>query len=330
MSPSLSRRQFIISVGAAGAASLIPLSGLAGSAGSTEGLLYPPVDLSYFDRPLSPAPFEVHFGYAAITWEGNDDQAIRDVSESGFRGIQLRSPILKQYGDKPKELRDLLEKYKLEMVALSSGDVRSESESMAQQLELHTRNARFVHDVGGRYLQLTGPPRPKNRQPSADDYKSAGRALTEIGRRSVDLGVPVGYHNHMNTLSEGPEELDWVMDAADPRYVKLELDIAHYKQGGGDPAKAVRKYGDRILFLHIKDVESTPPAEGRDAKHSYRFLELGRGNVDIKGVFAALKEINFRGWAVVELDKVPDKGKTPKECALISKRYIEEKLGLKV
>jgi inosose dehydratase len=288
------------------------------------------VDLSYFDRPITPAPFEVHFGYAAITWEGNDDQAIRDVSDAGFRGIQLRSPTLKEYGDRPKDLRELLDKYKLEMVALSSGDVRSEPAMLADQLELHTRNARFVHDVGGRYLQLTGPPRPKNRQPVADDYKAAGRVLTEVAKRSVDLGVPVGYHNHMNTMSEGPDELDWVMDSADPRYVKLELDIAHYKQGGGDPAKAVRLYRDRILFLHLKDVESTPPAEGRDAKHSYRFLELGRGTVDIPAVFAALKEVNFRGWAVVELDRVPDKARTPKECAMISKHYIEDKLGMKV
>src|SRR5215467_11548249 len=326
MAPELSRRQFLIAIGAAGAASVIPNARLA----ATEPPLYPPVDLTYFNRPLLPAPFEVHFVYASITWEGHDDQAIRDVSEAGFRGIQLRSPILKQYGDRPKELRELLEKYKLEMVALSSGDVKSEPAVISDQIQLHTRNARFVHDVGGRYLQLTGPPRPKGRQLVADDYKAAGRALTEIAKRSVDLGVPVGYHNHMNTLSEGPDELDWVLEAADTRYLKLELDIAHYKQGGGDPAKAVRKYRDLLLFLHIKDVESTPPAEGRDAKHSYRFLELGRGAVDIPAVFAALKEVNFSGWAVVELDKVPDPGKTAKECALISRRYIEQKLGLKV
>jgi len=327
MSSSLSRRDFIIAIGAAGAASLIPrkAQGYADAAP-----LYPAIDLSYFDRPLTPAPFEMHFGYAAITWGGNDDQAIKEVSEAGFRGIQLRAPVLKEYGDRPKDLRDLLDKYKLELVALSSGDIRSEPGTMAQQIELHTRNARFVHDVGGRYLQILGPPRPKDGQPVADDYKTAGRVLTEVSKRCVDLGVPVGYHNHMNTLSEGPDELDWVMDAADPRYVKLLLDIAHYKQGGGDPVKAVKKYSDRILFLHLKDVESTPLAEGRDAKHSYQFLELGRGTVDIPAVIAALKQINFRGWAVVELDRVPDKARTPKECALISKRYIEEKLGMKV
>jgi inosose dehydratase len=80
--------------------------------------------------------------------------------------------------------------------------------------------------------------------------------LTEIGKRAVDLGVPVGYHNHMGSLGEAPEEVDRIMDAVDARYVKLELDIAHYQQGGGDPARAIRQYHDRLLFLHIKDVEN--------------------------------------------------------------------------
>ncbi len=38
----------------------------------------------------------------------------------------------------------------------------------------------------------------------------------------------------------------------------------------------------------------------------------------------------FRGWAVVELDHEPDKSRTPKESALISKKYLEEKLGLTI
>jgi inosose dehydratase len=118
------------------------------------------------------------------------------------------------------------------------------------------------------------------------------------------------------------------MDAVDPRYIKLELDIAHYQQGGGDPARAIRQYLDRLLFLHIKDVESLANSDqrGRD----YRWVELGRGRVDLPAVFGALKDIKFRGWAVIELDSVPDNSRTPKECAQISKAYLEEKLGMKI
>ncbi len=134
----------------------------------------------------------------------------------------------------------------------------------------------------------------------------------------------------MAIFDASPEEVDRIMDAADPRYVRLELDVAHYHQGGGDSARAIRKYRDRLLFLHIKDVESPVPAAEGERPRAYRFVELGRGKVDLPAIFKALDEVKFRGWAVVELDSVPDKTRTPKESALISKKYLEEKLRMKL
>src|SRR5438876_1011368 len=240
------RREFLLGIGAvtgAAAATAFPFKKLCAA-----DLLYPPMDLSYFDTPISPGPAEIHFGYASITWDGNDRQAIEDIAALGFPGIQLRSNVLKEFAS-ATELRDLLEKHQLKMVALSSGGVRT-------------------------------------------------------------------------------EEVDQILQAMDPRFAKLELDVAHYFQGGGDPAKAIEKYGDRLLFLHIKDVEPAP--SGANAKRPFRFVELGRGRVDLPAAFAALHKVHFRGWAIVELDVVPDKARTPKESGAISKKYLEEKLGVTV
>lgn len=322
---SLSRRHFIVSLGAVAAASAVSGRTLARS---LEPPLYPAVDLSYFDRPITPAPGMIRFGYAAITWGGDDAQAIKEISEIGFPGIQLRNNILKDYGSRPKALRDLLDQYHLEMVALSSGGVGIAAGTETDETAKHVRNARFVHDVGGHYLQVTDSARPKDRKPEGADFKQLGRVLTEIGKRAIDLGVPVGYHNHMGSLGEAPDEVDRIMEAADPRYVKLELDIAHYQQGGGDPARAIRQYHDRLLFLHIKDVESLATNDERG--RAYRWVELGHGRVNLPAVFAALRDVKFRGWAVIELDSVPDKSRTAKECAQISKKYLEEKLEMKI
>jgi inosose dehydratase len=269
----------------------------------------------------------IRLGYAAITWEGNDLQAIKDVAALGFRGIQLRSNLLKEYGEKPEALRALLAEHKVEMVAFSSGGVGIAPGTADEEIAKHVRNAKFVAAVGGRYLQVTDSARPKDRKPEPADFTQLGRVLTEIGKRSNDLGIPVGYHNHMASLGEAPDEVDRILDAADPRYMKLELDIAHYFQGGGDPVKAIEKYRDRLLFLHIKDVEQLAASDARG--RGYRFVELGRGKVDIPGVFEALKKIKFDGWAIIELDAVPDKARTPKESAEISKEYLQ-KLGLNV
>jgi inosose dehydratase len=280
---------------------------------------------------------DIRFGYAAITWGGQDRQAIEDVSAVGFKGIQLRTSALPEFGDKPAALKELLAKHRLTMVAFSSGNVRIDPAFEAEDLATHLRHARFVRDVGGLYLQLTDT-RPK-RALVAADYQRLGWLMTEIGKRTADLGVPVAYHNHMNNIGERPEEVDRVLEAADPRYVKVLLDIAHYQQGGGDPVKAVRQFSDRLLFLHIKDVQPVGPSASRDGgspsagntgdPRSYRFVELGRGTVDIKGVFAALDQAKFRGWAIVELDAVPDKARTPREAAIIARTYLQQ-LGFTV
>src|SRR5439155_9204026 len=253
--------------------------------------LYPPTDLSYFDTPVRPAPSDIKIGYAAITWGGNDRQAIEDIASLGFPGIQIRSNAIAEFGDRPTALRDILADHHLTMVALSSGDVKIDGPDKSI-VDEHTSHAKFVHDVGGLYLQVTEA-RPKGRPVVAADYVRLGRLMTEIGKRTADLGIALGYHNHMNSLGEKPEEVDRILEAADPRYVKLELDIAHYLQGGGDPVLAVRRYRDRLLFLHIKDVESPVPGAAAD-KPSYRFVELGRGKVDVKAVFAALHDAKFR------------------------------------
>jgi inosose dehydratase len=315
------RREFLAGMGAVAAAAAIPDRLFA-----ARERLYPPVDLSYFDSPIPPGPFELHIGYAAITWGGNDRQAIEDVSSVGFPGIQIRSNSVQEFGT-GAALREELDKHHLKMVALSSGDLSIDPAIETSEIEKHVANAKFLRDAGGLYLQVIDE-KPKDRAIVAADYRRFGGLLTELGKRTVDLGVQVGYHNHMGSMGETPEGVEQIMQAVDPRYAKLELDVAHYFQGGGDPAKAVEKYSDRLLFLHLKDVEHLSGAAG--AKESYRFVELGRGLVNLPAVLDALRRISFRGWGIVELDAVPDKARTPKESAIINKKYVEEELGLKV
>jgi inosose dehydratase len=296
------RRQFLSTVGAATAASLTPLHALIQSNG----------------------PFAIQFGYHAITWGGKDLKAIEEIAAGGFKGIQLRANLIPEYGDKPNAIKDILATHKLTFVALSSGNVLIDPAREKETIDLHTKHATFVKNAGGMFLQVTDE-RPKGRALTPDDFKRMGKLLSEIGKRCNDLGVKLGYHNHMGNLGEKTEEVDAVLAAADPKAVTLELDIAHYTQGGGDPVAAAKKYGDRLGFLHFKDVVATPTG-----KRPYKFVELGQGKVNIPGVVDALKTTGFRGWAIVELDGVPDPAKTPSQCLQISKTYIENTLKLKV
>src|SRR5437868_7691984 len=176
---SLSRRDFLSGLVAAGAVAALPSTALAAFEP-----LYPPMNLSYFDTSVSAAPAHIKLGYAAITWNGNDRQAIEDIASLGYSGIQLRSNLVKEIPD-PNETAKLLEQHHLTFVALSSGSVSVDSPDEKTEIEKHSANAEYAHDARGLYLQMIDT-RPK-RELTADDYKKLGRMLTDIGKRSADF-----------------------------------------------------------------------------------------------------------------------------------------------
>ena len=297
------RRDFLRTLGGGAAAALLPWRDVA--------------------APRFLAPDGIRYGYAAITWGGNDEQAIEEISAVGFPGIQLRAGVLSRFGDRPRALRDLLARHRLTFVALSSGNVSIDPALESRMIDEHVSHAKFLRDAGGLYLQLIDE-RPKGREVTSADHEHLGHLMTEIGKRTAELGIPVAYHPHMGSMGEKPADIDRILAASDPRYVRLLLDVAHYREGGGDPAAAIRQHADRLLLLHIKDVRH------ESAGASYQFVELGRGSVDLPAVFAALRDVRFDGWAVVELDAVPDKGGTPKASAEISKRYLQDVIGARL
>ena len=80
-------------------------------------------------------------------------------------------------------------------------------------------------------------------------------------------------------------------------------------RGGADSVSTLRRFADRIQYVHLKDIKKN------------EFVELGEGSIDLPGVIATLKDIGYTGWAVVELD---DATIAPLESAAISCRYLRE------
>ena len=309
-----SRRKFLGTLGSAAAGAMLARS----TAGMTR---------AGFAFPAAAAIPDIRIGYASITWGGKAQQAIDDISSLGYRGIQLRSDDITQF--QPSALRDELHSKNLEFVALSSGNVSIDPAKKASDIAAHMAHATYMRDAGGRYLQVLDQ-EPGRSDFSASDYKYFGSVLTDLGKRTLDLGIPLVYHNHLNSVSEHPEGLVRVFDAVDPKYVKLLFDIAHYQAGGGDPVKGIAQFKEHLALLHIKDLGKPFDLPAGNPRRLEDFVELGRGDVNIPGVFDALHQIKFRGWAMVELDSENDKSRTPKESAEISKAYLQDKLHIDV
>lgn len=307
---TFSRRHFLVGIGTVTVASYAGASPL--HTFKRQALLYPPMDLSYFDRPLDHGVQEMKLGATAKISKGNSQQSIALTSALGYPGIHLDSSILRQYPD-PHELKDLLASHELALVALSGGSIGLDPRLDAEIIEAHVKNARYLRAAGGKYLLITGVATERH-DFTANEYKQAGKALTEIGKRAADYGVQTAFQNRMDTIGQTPRQVDSILAAVDSRYVKFSLDVEHYLQGGGDPVAAIRIYDKRMVCVHLQDVQ---PAVAKD---QYQAATLLPAKKDIRQIGQALHSSNFNGWSFIGLDG--------QKSTAINAEYLTTKLGV--
>ena len=116
-------------------------------------------------------------------------------------------------------------------------------------------------------------------------------------------GVSVALHNHLNSPVESQAQLEEFLKRCPG--CGLLLDTAHLAAADGDPVEIVRRYGERLVAVHLKDWLLTNPEIGLDQwGRRGRFCELGAGNIglDNAAVMKALCKIGYDGWVFVEHD----------------------------
>ncbi|MFN8519290.1 MAG: sugar phosphate isomerase/epimerase [Chloroflexota bacterium] len=108
-------------------------------------------------------------------------------------------------------------------------------------------------------------------------------------------GIRLGYHNHEFepvTGADGTTWLERLFELAGPEVI-AEVDIYWATLAGAEPAELVRRLGDRVRLLHVKDGPADP--RHRDAPQ----VPAGSGRVDVAGAIAAGTAVE---WHVVEFD----------------------------
>jgi inosose dehydratase len=152
-------------------------------------------------------------------------------------------------------------------------------------------------------------------------------------RRAVELARDRGhepvFHHHMGTRVQTPSEIERLLGATD---VALLLDTGHLTAGGGDPVQALRDWAPRVRHIHLKDVSRAVIEQARDWGDAWRngaFCELGTGDVDLLGFFAALA--GYDGWIVVEQDWFPAEGEDAAEhvaAQVRNREWLRTRVGV--
>jgi len=133
--------------------------------------------------------------------------------------------------------------------------------------------------------------------------------LAEVVARCRARGYEPTFHHETGTNVEAPWEIQRVLDISD---VGLCLDTGHFFIGGGDPVVAIHEWADRINHVHVKDalqsvmdgiIADNVPTMNIWSREA--FPAFGNGDANVAGVLAALKDIDYEGWLVVEQDIFP-------------------------
>ncbi|MEV0121947.1 sugar phosphate isomerase/epimerase [Streptomyces sp. NPDC050703] len=125
-------------------------------------------------------------------------------------------------------------------------------------------------------------------------------------------GLRVVVHPHADTHIDTEENVTRFLDATDPDLVSLCLDTGHYAYCGGDSVELIETYGERIGYLHLKQVdpevlagvhaEQVPfgPAVARGV-----MCEPPSGVPALEPVLAAAQRLGVELFAIVEQDMYP-------------------------
>jgi sugar phosphate isomerase/epimerase len=165
------------------------------------------------------------------------------------------------------------------------------------------------------------------------DAERLDRVVDMLGRAAEVLageGIRAGLHNHVGTWVETEAEIEHVLAAIPADLLGASFDIGHLAWAGIDAAAMITRHVDRLLDLHIKDLDLEIAAASRAAPTSYAaatdrglFREPGRGDIDLDAALAAVPE-EWSGWLIVEVDRVEG---DPEQSARASWDWLAARLA---
>jgi len=133
---------------------------------------------------------------------------------------------------------------------------------------------------------------PEDRWQTRTQVAELAERVNALAALASERGLEFGYHNHaweLRSSIEGQHALELFVTQLEPKVV-LEVDTYWAAVGGADTPALLRRFGDRVRFIHVKD----GTLDGDRTKQQ----PAGSGEVDVRGILAAAPQ----AMRVVEFD----------------------------
>ena len=125
-------------------------------------------------------------------------------------------------------------------------------------------------------------------------FNNAGKVLAKYG-------IGFYYHNHgyeFLPAGDGKTMFDLLVERTDPKYVSFQMDILWTIFPGQDAAALLRKYPDRWLLIHLKDLKKGVEGNNSGGTSVENDVTLGSGQVPYAEVLKAAQEVGVKYYFI--------------------------------
>jgi len=247
------------------------------------------------------------------------ETCLKDAAEIGYEGVELG----RKFPRDGQKLSSILSDYGLRLVGGWHSGFLTER-SVEEEWKAATDHIRLLKDCGSEVLVygecglMTGASpwdEPLSKRPDLKEIEFSAYAgkIGEFATRLNEMGVTLAYHYHLKMLVERAEEIDAFCESTQEE-VGLLLDTGHAYAAGADYAEILRKFGSRVVHIHLKDVRRDVLERARRNDWSFNsavregmFTVPGDGDIDFTAIGEFIRTSGYRGWVVVEAEQDPAK-----------------------
>jgi sugar phosphate isomerase/epimerase len=282
----------------------------------TGGLLLPGKRKEFFRQNKIPvyAHLWVYASRYPPDWDCTPilDDVFSDLKYAGLQGVEIMEVLLR-HDDAVSRFNDLIHKHNLPVSGTSyNGNMwnKGEQQKILEDVELVTER---LHTIGGTMIGLTVG--DAGHVKTEEELDAQAELLKKILVVCDKNNIQPNLHNHTFEVTNDLHDLKGTLKRIPD--IKLGPDLNWLVRAGVDPVWFIKTYGDKIVYMHIRDQY----ANGKWTEF------LGEGVTDFPAIAKTFKDINYNGKAAIELAFDDPPKNAVKEDWKLSREYVRKVFG---